>query len=106
MVNDSRTVDTFIIHSISCTKTHISDSEAVQLQLRLLNSMPSYSMHLVGFGFGCDDHLPNHLERGVAKSHCFTVRLKILGVVSQQTLRISLQNWVKGSLIFNNIYYS
>ena len=28
----------------------------------------------------------------VAKSHCFTVRLKILGVVSLQTLIISLQN--------------
>ena len=35
----------------------------------------------------------------VAKSHCFTVRLKILDVVSHQTLIISLQNWVKGSLI-------
>ena len=42
----------------------------------------------------------------VVKSHCFTVRLKILGVVSHQTLIISLQNWVKGSLIFNDIYYS
>ena len=37
----------------------------------------------------------------VAKSHCLTVRLKILGVVSHQTLIISLQNWVTGSSIFN-----
>ena len=41
----------------------------------------------------------------VAKSHCFTERLKILGIVSHQTLIISLQNWVKDSL-FNDIYYS
>ena len=51
-------------------------------------------------------NLHNLLEAIVAKSHCFTVRLKILGVVSHQTLIISLQNWVKGSLIFNDIYYS
>ena len=40
-----------------------------------------------------------HTNCIVAKSHYFTVRLKIIGVVSHQTLIISLQNWVKGSLI-------
>ena len=35
----------------------------------------------------------------VAKSHCLTVRLKILGIASHQTLIISLQNWVKGRFI-------
>ena len=58
---------------------------------------------LLNFGDNCI--LPGQVQSYqyftiVAKSHCFTVRLKILAIVSHQTLIISLQNWVKGSLIF------
>ena len=38
------------------------------------------------------EELGNEHDSIVAKSHCFTVRLKILSVVSHQTLIISLHN--------------